>query len=908
MPDDLPQELDLDLAEALGEILAAEREDWGKAMEGLKADQAKLTDLLAEAETKAAEARADLDATLKRTLAEARADDATGLLRRMQQYDELVVRLQARLDEVKDGVTPSEEEVSERVSAAVTARWIEVEARLQKAEEALRERLDTVQDGKTPSEEELLAVLGESKSVRSVVESLEMLKVEHAARIKALDERLASVQDGRTPTEEELKAIIDPALADALDVAEKAVAELEEAKAKAFAEVTERVSQLKDGRTPTAEEIQQAVDSSSTIGKALIERMDPIIEKLHGLVAEQLDSLDSELAATKAAIEKRVSELKDGHTPTEEEIKAAIAESGAIPAAVEERAAPALARIAEEADARAAKAIVELQTRFAEIEERAAALKDGRAPTEEEIAKAVEGSEALRASVAEALEQVAGEAKESAETSALAALKAFEDKFETIEARAAALKDGRAPTDEEIAKAVEESPMVEAKISELAEAKAAHKLEEAYSEIAEMRLMHEKSLVEIEAKANALKDGRTPTDEEVKNAVFESEAYINLVDEYRKSIERLEERTASIKDGQDGVDRLDPVVLEWDGKTVFERNQFVLFKNAIWTARSKTSKSPDEFPSSWNRGLYGVSTYAKAIWDNGLAVEITTEIPGEEPVKQYQSVLKFRGVWSKDTDYTLGDIVNWRHVTWMLTKDAPAGTKPTTEADDWMPVVEAQRGQGGKPGVRGEKGRGIQKVDGELSEEGGVFVFTFTDGEESVVSIEKLYTPEEIDERMPPLKRFRGHYQDSESYLAGDVVTFSGSLLVAGADTSDAPDLVGSPWARMISMAVMGGGGGGAAVLPNPAAPISASRASYGLVARRRSGLGRRAGRLQGGGQRAGAHVHPSGGQSPRHAGLPAGHGRDVPVGRHHLGAGYRRRHPQGGDSGPARQHRRSLG
>lgn len=193
---------------------------------------------------------------------------------------------------------------------------------------------------------------------------------------------------------------------------------------------------------------------------------------------------------------------------------------------------------------------------------------------------------------------------------------------------------------------------------------------------------------------------------------------------------------------------------------------------------------------------------------DGVAHDVSFSVPS----------LIWRGMWSSDETYTLGDVVAWNGASWVASTDCP-DTAPAAGPGWALLAKQGKPGPRGQTGARGEKGEqgepgadgapGADIVDAFLEQH--LLMFEKSDGTLISVDVPELRTkayPFNDDE--PPLLFFRGIFQQGVEYRRGDLIRQGSVLYLAEEPTRDLPGAMGSEgWAMVLSAISTGSSGGG---------------------------------------------------------------------------------------------------
>jgi len=234
------------------------------------------------------------------------------------------------------------------------------------------------------------------------------------------------------------------------------------------------------------------------------------------------------------------------------------------------------------------------------------------------------------------------------------------------------------------------------------------------------------------------------------------------------------------KDGRDGIDRplIAPVVILQNEKV--SKNTEVHHRGGLFVSTRKANGNPDQDPFGYQLAVNGVTDVEfKELTDREkqITIELTDGEKKDFVFSTHSPI--FKGTFSKEATYEVGDIV---------IKDKKTLIK--VDEDSWKMFVFAEKGE------KGDTGIGIQGKDGlginDIFAEGSNLLFEMTDGHVKAVSFEIPV------EHFNGTMRFRGHYDQTESYLESDVVKFEEALWIALRDTKAMPELRSNDWLVMV--------------------------------------------------------------------------------------------------------------
>lgn len=272
--------------------------------------------------------------------------------------------------------------------------------------------------------------------------------------------------------------------------------------------------------------------------------------------------------------------------------------------------------------------------------------------------------------------------------------------------------------------------------------------------------------------------------------------------------------------GENGRDRplLYPKVVE-ENEAV-QKNDIILHKGGVFIANRNARGTPEKDPFGYTSIVRGVDEFQVCAdkddyrnvkfsvkFSDGSDFENVIRIPG----------IRFRGLYAKDTDYQVDDIVVWGSASWIRVSDI-VGSCDEPPSDGWKIFAKFPRGQKGERGSKGDPAAGIK--DFEISD--GEAILRLSDGTVLRSKIVQKSDPEDSD--YPPLVRFRGVFDEDNAYRRGDIVRHGPAIYVS--KTSIAPSSgsfdisIYDPekWDLILEVTSYdsGSGTGGQANLPNP--------------------------------------------------------------------------------------------
>jgi hypothetical protein len=254
------------------------------------------------------------------------------------------------------------------------------------------------------------------------------------------------------------------------------------------------------------------------------------------------------------------------------------------------------------------------------------------------------------------------------------------------------------------------------------------------------------------------------------------------------------------RDGRDGVDRplIAPVIVG-DGDKV-SKNTEVHHRGGLFVSTRKANGNPDQDPFGYQLAVNGVTDVEFKEIDqrkNQLSIEMSDGLKKEFTIENHSPI--FKGTFNKEAEYQNGDIV---------IKDKKTLIK--VGEDEWKMFVfpeKGEKGDSGEKGLPGQAGVGVN----DIFAEGSNLLFEMTDGVVKAVSFDIPI------EHFDGMMRFRGHYDQTESYLESDVVKFEEALWIALRDTRSMPELRSSDWLVM----VYGAGAGNLGYLGDDGATVN---------------------------------------------------------------------------------------
>jgi hypothetical protein len=292
----------------------------------------------------------------------------------------------------------------------------------------------------------------------------------------------------------------------------------------------------------------------------------------------------------------------------------------------------------------------------------------------------------------------------------------------------------------------------------------------------------------------------------------------------------VDERLSQIKDGRDGLDgqkgldgqngqdgrdgepgRDRPIIepmLVRDGDKV-DKNTLVAHGGGLFMTSRKANGSPVDDPAGYNcivNGIDDISFEQTELRKTAMRVALSDGLVIDHTIENHSPI--FRGTFKKEVEYSINDIV---------IKDRKTLIKVADEGDkQWQMFVFTEKGDQGEAGgigLTGADGVGIKDI---FASDANI-LFEMTDGRVHTIELALPDLNDDFDGAA--VKSFRGYYDGTQTYSAGEIVRMDNSLWLAIDRTTDFPSGKSAAWVQMIAGSVGGSGGGSGEGIPGPTGP-----------------------------------------------------------------------------------------
>jgi hypothetical protein len=198
----------------------------------------------------------------------------------------------------------------------------------------------------------------------------------------------------------------------------------------------------------------------------------------------------------------------------------------------------------------------------------------------------------------------------------------------------------------------------------------------------------------------------------------------------------------------------------------YPRNILGTHDGGLWISTKNSVGNPETDPLAWHCILDAMTTMSVDLMPDrsfklsvrmatGNVIEDSFNIPFPE----------HKGIW-EEGEYSKGDIITKGHSFWQAMED----TNGAPPGNGWKQILSAPRGARGEPGksIEGPQGKpGRNGMDAKLPK-------NFIEDVMALAAERKAF--EAGRSGSEAITSFRGYFLPSETYRAGDVVNFDGSL------------------------------------------------------------------------------------------------------------------------------------